>query len=83
MEAREFLYWEFHEGGFQQAARVGDWKAVRGGAEKPIELFNLASDPAEAKNVAAEQSEILKRVETIFREARTESDLWPTGKKKE
>src|SRR6185437_3555954 len=25
----EFLYWEFHERGFQQAARMGDWKAVK------------------------------------------------------
>jgi arylsulfatase A-like enzyme len=23
------LYWEFYENGFEQAARVGDWKAVR------------------------------------------------------
>jgi arylsulfatase A-like enzyme len=81
MAPREYLYWEFHEGGFRQAVRVGDWKAVRGG--EAIELFNLASDPAESKDVAAEQSEVLKRIETIFREARTESDLWPTGKKKE
>ena len=25
----EFLYWEFHERGFQQAVRMGRWKAVR------------------------------------------------------
>ena len=25
----EFLYWEFHERGFSQAVRMGDWKAVR------------------------------------------------------
>src|SRR4029453_3867521 len=24
----DFLYWEFHERGFQQAVRMGDWKAV-------------------------------------------------------
>jgi arylsulfatase A-like enzyme len=26
--AHEFMYWEFHERGFQQAVRTGDWKAV-------------------------------------------------------
>src|SRR5205823_6000696 len=25
----DFLYWEFHERGFQQAARMGEWKALR------------------------------------------------------
>ena len=25
----EFMYWEFHERGFQQAVRMGHWKAVR------------------------------------------------------
>ncbi len=25
----DFLYWEFHERGFQQAVRMGDWKAVQ------------------------------------------------------
>ncbi len=27
--SHEFLYWEFHEGGFQQAVRMGKWKALR------------------------------------------------------
>ena len=27
--AHEFLYWEFHERGFQQAVRMGQWKAIR------------------------------------------------------
>src|SRR5207247_2037794 len=28
-KSHAFLYWEFHERGFQQAVRMGDWKAVR------------------------------------------------------
>ena len=31
----EFLYWEFHERGFQQAVRMGDWKAVRAKTGRP------------------------------------------------
>ena len=40
----EFLYWEFHERGFQQAVRMGHWKAVRL-AKEPLELYNLAAIP--------------------------------------
>src|SRR5581483_990819 len=42
----EFLYWEFHERGTQQALRSGDWKFIYRpfAAEKKAELFNLKSD---------------------------------------
>jgi arylsulfatase A-like enzyme len=43
----EFFYWEFHERGFQQAARHGDWKAVRPQADEPLELYNLKTDLGE------------------------------------
>ena len=42
--AHEFMYWEFHERGFQQAVRMGNWKAVRLAKDKPLELYNLADD---------------------------------------
>jgi len=35
----DVLYWEFHEPGFKQAARLGDWKAVRSGVDGPLELY--------------------------------------------
>ena len=41
----DFLYWEFHERGFQQAVRMGDWKAVRPQAGAPLELYNLKHRP--------------------------------------
>lgn len=71
------LYFEFHERGFSQAARIGDWKAVRTGARKPIELYDLKNDPSEAKDVAAENSDMVKRFEDYLKIARTESPLWP------
>ena len=43
----DFMYWEFHERGFQQAVRMGNWKAVRLAKDKPLELYNLADDPTE------------------------------------
>jgi arylsulfatase A len=71
------LYFEFHEGGFVQAARIGDWKAVRHGAKQPIELYDLESDLAEARDVAAERAEVVQQFEDFLRSARTESKLWP------
>ena len=43
--SHDFLYWEFHERGFQQAVRMGRWKAVRLKPGTPLELYDLAADP--------------------------------------
>jgi arylsulfatase A len=75
--AHDFLYWEFHERGFQQAVRMGDWKAVRLASGQPLELYNLPLDPAEQRNVAASQPAVVARIETYLRTARTESPTWP------
>jgi arylsulfatase A-like enzyme len=71
------LYWEFHEGGFFQAARIGDWKAVRLGTKKPIELYDLKTDMSETRNVAAEQPALVKKFEDYMKTARVDSALWP------
>lgn len=71
------IYFEFHERGFSQAARIGDWKAVRLGTKLPIELYNLKTDLAEKENVAAAHPDVVKRFDAYLRSARTESDLWP------
>jgi arylsulfatase A-like enzyme len=73
----EFLYWEFHERGFQQAVRMGDWKAVRPPAGAPLELYNLGTDPGEQHDVAARNPEIVARIEAYLKTARTESEHWP------
>ncbi len=71
------LYWEFHERGFQQAARVGDWKAVRLKAGGPIELYNLKADPGEKNNVADQNPQVVAKMEAYLKSARTESEHWP------
>ncbi len=73
----EFLYWEFHERGFQQAVRMGNWKAVRLARDQPLELYNLAVDLAETTNVAATHPAVVSRVEKYLATARTESPNWP------
>jgi len=78
--AHDFLYWEFHEQGFQQAARSGDWKVVRPQADEPLELYDLSKDVAEKKDVAKQHPEIVARFEKYLKTARTESALWPITK---
>jgi arylsulfatase A-like enzyme len=76
----EFLYWEFHEGGFSQAVRTGDWKAVRRSPDSPLELYDLKNDLGEQNDVAAKHPEVVKKIEDYLKTARTESELWPIKK---
>jgi len=76
----DFLYWEFHERGFQQAARMGDWKAVRPRADAPLELYNLKMDPGERKDVATANPEVVAKFEAYFKTARTADPRWPIKK---
>jgi arylsulfatase A-like enzyme len=73
----DYLYWEFFENGFKQAIRAGDWKAVRAGANGPIELYNLKTDIGETRNVASENPKIVDEMAARFKEARTDSEAWP------
>lgn len=80
----DFLYWEFHEGGSQQAVRAGNWKAVRPKLGGPLELYDLSKDTSEKNDIAREHPQVIERIETYLRTARTESLDWPLkpGKKK-
>ncbi|MBI3948112.1 MAG: arylsulfatase [Armatimonadetes bacterium] len=77
--AHPYLYWESHERGFQQAVRLGDWKAVRRGADAPVELYDLSHDLGERENVAAKHPDVVKRIEAILSACRTESPTPPGG----
>jgi arylsulfatase A-like enzyme len=73
----EPFYWEFHERGFQQAARMGRWKAVRPAKGAPLELYDLETDPHESTNVASTHADVVARMETYLAGARTDSPHWP------
>jgi arylsulfatase A-like enzyme len=75
----EFLYWEFHERGFSQAALYqGRWKGIREQRlDAPMALYDLESDPGETKDVAAEHPEIAAKLDAYLKTARSDSPDWP------
>ncbi len=73
----DYLYWEFHEGGFKQAIRQGKWKAVRLGTQQPIELYDLSTDLAEKNNIASQYPDIIRKLTPLFASARTDSKEFP------
>ncbi len=76
----DFLYWEFHERGFAQAARMGDWKGVRKALNAPLELYDLKTDLGEQNDIASKHPDVVKKIEDYLKTARTESELWPIKK---
>lgn len=78
--SREFLYWEFFERGFQQAARSGRWKAIRNDPSEPIELYDLAEDIGEQRNVASHHPDIVQKTTAYLDAARTPSPHWPAAR---
>jgi len=74
--SHEFLYWEFHERGFTQAVRMGDWKAVQFVKQQRFELYNLKTDLGEKQNVADKHPDLVEKIEAYLKTARTKSDYW-------
>ncbi|SFZ89476.1 Arylsulfatase A [Flaviramulus basaltis] len=76
----EYLYWEFHEKGGRQAVRKGNWKAVKynvlADPNAPLELYDLSKDVGEQYDVSTEHMDIVKEMESIFKTARTNSDVF-------
>jgi arylsulfatase A-like enzyme len=75
----EFLYWEFHERGFSQAALYcGRWKGIRERSlSAPLALYDLQTDIAEKVDVAALHPEIVAKIEAYLKTARSDSPDWP------
>ncbi len=82
---RDYFYWELHLGNRPvQAARWGDWKAVRNGFDKPVEIYDLAKDPGESNDIAGMQPKLVRKAEAIFLDAHRPDPNWPlTGRSPE
>jgi arylsulfatase A-like enzyme len=76
----DYLYWEFHEGGGRLALRQGDWKIVRTDVlakpDGPVQLFNLARDPAETTDLAAREPARARAMTELMRGARVDSPVF-------
>jgi len=75
------MVWEFSGYYGQLAVMDGDWKAVRQRVNTPKpgpwELYHLGDDPAETKDLAAEQPERVQALEAYWLEHRTEEEDFP------
>jgi arylsulfatase A len=78
---RGYLYWEIIQRGGKQAVRQDNWKAVRLGVSSddnaPIELYDLAADPGETTNLAAQHPDIVQKMDELMKAAHTPSTLFP------
>ncbi len=84
---RPFLYREAPGYGGQQCVRVGDWKAIRTrlnpnksvATVEPtaIEIYDLATDPGETRDVAGQHPDIVAQLGAIMKQQHVKSDLFP------
>lgn len=78
------LYWELAGYGGQQAARLGDWKAVRRQMRKGndrIELYDLATDAGETRDLASQRPEVLAQLRAVLEREHVDAPLFPLTKK--
>ncbi|GIW92577.1 MAG: hypothetical protein KatS3mg110_0618 [Pirellulaceae bacterium] len=80
-QRRKPLVWVFPESGGQVAVRMGDWKVVRRNlkARQPgeWELYDLATDPGETKNLAKEHPQIIQQAKEVLRQETAENPVFP------
>lgn len=73
-QRHEFLLWQWaafnpelmrwHTA--MQAVRSSNWKLLRHSDEQPWQLYDIAADPAETSDLAAERPELVTRLEKLF-----------------
>ena len=75
-----FMYWESPPPKLHQVVRWRNWKARRRRPSRPLELYNLAEDLREERNIADKHADVVARFETYLKTARTDSPNWPMEK---
>jgi arylsulfatase A-like enzyme len=74
---RDHFYWEAAP---QQAVRRGNWKLFRAAPDRPIELYDLATDIGETKNVARAHPEVAGALEKLLATSRFDSADFPLNR---
>ena len=80
-KSHEYLYWDYghNRRRYDQAVRWGDWKGIRHGSDKEIQLFNLSSDLSESNDVAGEHPNVAKRIAEMMDAAATPDPRYKIG----
>lgn len=81
---RDFLNWEYFNNHsdplpFRQACRIGNMKGVRYAVDLPTELYDLHKDISESNNIADLHPDLVKQMEKIFAEERSDNVHYPYG----
>ncbi len=78
---REYLYWDYGHcrRRYDQAVRWKNWKGIRLGRDGEIQLYDLATDASETRNVALQYPRIVQQIARVMEKAPTPSDRYPIG----
>ncbi|HET6456278.1 MAG TPA: sulfatase-like hydrolase/transferase [Armatimonadota bacterium] len=78
-DPHQYLFWRY---GDQSAVRGGDWKLVS--REGTTQLYNLADDIKESKDLAAEEADKFSELDAAYKawDAKNIAPLWKTQKNK-
>jgi arylsulfatase A-like enzyme len=74
------LYFEYPEAGGMQSVRMGDWKVIRPRLTKDpslVELYDLALDPQESRNLAADHPQIVAEGLKLFQKMHVPNPKFP------
>ncbi|MDZ4684881.1 MAG: arylsulfatase [Planctomycetaceae bacterium] len=74
---RDYFYWELHEAQTIQAIRFGDWKGVKNGPSAKMELYDLKTDAAESRDVAATHPDVVAKAMAFMTAARVDDSNFP------